>query len=313
MHHHPILTLKTPLRRNHEPTRPINPAWLRLAAVLPLAWNRALGTWLGWWCRWIPNPLRRIAARNLLLCFPNHSPAERSRLLHRNLAETGKALLELGPFWVWPGQRLLALVRQPVIGEAELAAAVGRQQGVILITPHLGAWELAGLYYSSRYPLTILYRPSRIGLDAVSCRGRGRLGGRVVATDASGLRTLLAALHRGEVLGILPDQDIGGIGDGEGLFAPFFGIAAGTMTLVSRLALKHRVPVFLTWMERLSRSQGYVLHVRALPEVTDAESLEASVAAMNRGIEAAVCSVPEQYLWVYRRFKTRPPGTPKLY
>ena len=288
-------------------------AGLRLAAALPLSWSHTLGALLGWLWWWMPNPLRRIAERNLALCFPDQSLVERNRLLRRNLMETGKGLLELGPFWLWPGQRLLRLIQGSVIGEEELVAAVNRQQGVILITPHLGPWELAGLYYSSRYPLTILYRPSRMGLDEIARQGRGRLGGQVVATDAGGLRALLAALRRGEALGILPDQDIGGIGDGEGLFAPFFGIAAGTMTLVSRLALKHRTPVFLTWAERLPRSQGYVLRLRALPEVTGAESLEASVAAMNQGIEAAVRSLPTQYLWTYKRFKTRPPGEPNLY
>ena len=286
---------------------------LRLTAALPLSWSHRLGALLGWLLWWIPNPLRRIAERNLALCFPEQPVAERNPLLRRNLLETGKGLLELGPLWLWPGQRVLRLIQEPVIGEEELAAAVNRKQGVILITPHLGAWELAGLYYSSRYPLTILYRPSRIGLDAISRRGRGRLGGRVVATDAGGLRALLIALRRGEVLGILPDQDTGGVGDGEGLFAPFFCIAAGTMTLVSRLVLKNRTPVFLTWAERLPRGQGYALHLRALPEVTAAASLQASVAALNQGVEAAVRTLPEQYLWAYKRFKTRPPGEPKLY
>ena len=286
---------------------------LRLTAALPLSWSHRLGALLGGLLWWIPNPLRRIAERNLALCFPEQPVAERNPLLRRNLLETSKGLLELGPLWLWPGQRVLRLIQEPVIGEEELAAAVNRKQGVILITPHLGAWELAGLYYSSRYPLTILYRPSRIGLDAISRRGRGRLGGRVVATDAGGLRALLIALRRGEVLGILPDQDTGGVGDGEGLFAPFFGIAAGTMTLVSRLVLKNRTPVFLTWAERLPRGQGYALHLRALPEVTAAASLQASVVALNQGVEAAVRTLPEQYLWAYKRFKTRPPGEPKLY
>jgi KDO2-lipid IV(A) lauroyltransferase len=288
-------------------------ALLRLTAALPLSWSHALGAFLGRLLCWIPNPLRRIAERNLALCFPEQPTAERNQLLRRNLRETGKGLLELGPLWLWPGERVLRLIQRPVAGEETLAAAVNRKQGVILVTPHLGAWELAGLYYSSRYPLTILYRPSRMGLDEISCRGRGRLGGQVVATDAGGLRTLLTALRRGEVLGILPDQDIGGVGDGGRLFAPFFGIATGTMTLVSRLALRNRVPVFLTWAERLPRSQGYTLHLQALPEVTMAASLEESVAAMNQGIETAVRSLPAQYLWVYKRFKTQPPGAPKLY
>ncbi len=288
-------------------------ALLRLTAALPLAWSHWLGALLGGLLWRIPNPLRRIAERNLALCFPEQPVAERNLLLRRNLMETGKGLLELGPLWLWPGQRVLRLIQEPVVGEEELVAAVNRKRGVILITPHLGAWELAGLYYSSRYPLIILYRPSRMGLDAITRQGRGRLGGQVVATDAGGLRALLIALRRGEVLGILPDQDIGGVGDGEGLFAPFFGIAAGTMTLVSRLALKNRTPVFLTWAERLPRGQGYALHLRALPEVTAAASLQASVAALNQGVEAAVRTLPEQYLWVYKRFKTRPPGEPKLY
>jgi KDO2-lipid IV(A) lauroyltransferase len=287
---------------------------LRLAAVLPLPVAHAIGAVLGWLLWRIPSAPRRIAERNLTLCFPELVPVERGRLLRRNLMETGKGLLELGPLWLWRGERVLALVRGPVAGEAELTAAANRKQGAILITPHLGAWEMAGLYYSSRHPLTILYRPSRLGLDAITRRGRGRLGGRVVATDAGGLRALLAALRKGEVLGILPDQDAGGRGgEGDGVFAPFFGMAAGTMTLVSRLALKTGAPVFLTWAERLPRGRGYALHLRTLPEVTAAVCLEASVAAMNRGVEAAVRSLPAQYLWVYKRFKTRPPGEPKLY
>lgn len=285
---------------------------LRLTAILPLAWSHRLGGWLGELLWRMPNSLRCIAERNLALCFPEQSAPERSQQLRRNLQETAKGLLELGPLWLWPGERVLRLVQQAA-DEQELAAAANHKQGVILLTPHLGAWELAGLYYSSRYPLTILYRPSRVGLDEISRRGRGRLGGQVVATDAGGLRALLVALRRGEVLGILPDQDTGGMGDGEGLFAPFFGIAAGTMTLVSRLALKHRAPVFLTWAERLPHGQGYALHLQALPDVTTAASLEASVAALNQGVEAAVRALPEQYLWAYKRFKTRPPGEPKLY
>lgn len=288
-------------------------ALLRLTATLPLTWNHRLGGWLGELLSRMPNPLRRIAERNLALCFPEQSAPERNQRLRRNLQETAKGLLELGPLWLWPGERVLRLVHQQPADEQGLAAAANHKQGVILLTPHLGAWELAGLYYSSRYPLTILYRPSRVGLDEISRRGRGRLGGQVVATDAGGLRALLAALRRGEVLGILPDQDTGGMGDGEGLFAPFFGIAAGTMTLVSRLALKHRAPVFLTWAERLPCGQGYALHLQALPDVTAAASLQASVEALNQGVEAAARALPEQYLWAYKRFKSRPPGEPKLY
>lgn len=283
---------------------------LRLTSLLPLPLTHAIGVWVGGLLWWIPNDLRRIASRNLVLTFPEMPVADRERLLHRNLWETGKLLLELGPLWLWRGERVLALVRGAVAGEEALTDTVRRRRGAILLTPHLGAWEMAGLYYSSRHPLTILYRPSRLGLDELSVRGRGRLGGKVVATDARGVRSLLTALRNGEILGILPDQDPG---DEGGVFAPFFGISASTMTLVSRLTQNTGAPVFLTWAERLPRGRGFALHLRALPEVTAAGSLEESAAALNRGVEAAVRSLPAQYLWAYKRFKTRPPGEPKLY
>ena len=284
---------------------------LRLIAGLSLPRIHGLGAFLGGLLWRIPNAVRSLAAFNLNLCFPELMPAERDRLLRQTLIETGKGFLELGPLWLWPGERVLGLVQGSVAGEGELAAAVDRRQGAILLTPHLGAWEMAGLYYSSRYPLTILYRPSRVGMDQLSRQGRSRVGGRVVATDSAGIRALLAGLRRGEVLGILPDQDPGE--EGGGVFAPWFGIAASTMTLVPRLALKTGAPVFLTWAERLPQGQGYSLHLRPLPEVTAAASLEDSAAALNRGVEAAVRSLPTQYLWSYKRFKTRPPGQPKLY
>ena len=283
---------------------------LRLTSLLPLPLTHAIGILIGSLLWWIPNDLRRIASRNLALTFPEMPVADRERLLRRNLWETGKLLLELGPLWLWRGERVLALVRGAVAGEEALTDTVRRRRGAILLTPHLGAWEMAGLYYSSRHPLTILYRPSRLGLDELSVRGRGRLGGKVVATDARGVRSLLTALRDGEILGILPDQDPG---DEGGVFAPFFGISASTMTLVSRLTRNTGAPVFLTWAERLPRGRGFALHLRALPEVTAAGSLEESAAALNRGVEAAVRSLPAQYLWAYKRFKTRPPGEPKLY
>ncbi|HPF59394.1 MAG TPA: lysophospholipid acyltransferase family protein [Candidatus Competibacteraceae bacterium] len=291
---------------------------LRLIAALPLSWVHRLGAFSGWLLWRIPsNRSRQTAERNLALCFPERSDTERNRLLRQSLMEAGKGFLELGPLWFWHSARVLELIRESAASEAALAAAVDRKQGVMLITPHLGSWEMAGLYYSSRYPLTILYRPSRLAeFDVLSRQGRGRMGGQAVATGTQGLRALLKALQQGKVLGILPDQDIGS-DDGEvvtgRVFAPFFGIAASTMTLVSRLAQKTGAEVFLTWAERLPHGQGYALHLRALPEVTEAATLEESVVALNQGIEAAVRTLPGQYLWAYRRFRTRPPGESRIY
>lgn len=271
-------------------------------ACLPLPVVHAIGVMIGWLLCWLPNSPRRIAESNLLRCLPEWNSAERHRLLQQNMRETGKTMLELGPLWLWQGQRVLQLIRS-VSGEGAWQSALAQGRGGIAITPHLGAWEVAGLYVASRYPITILYRPSRLGIDELIRNGRERLGGQAVPTDASGVRALYRALQAGEVLGILPDQDPG---REAGLFAPFFGQQALTMVLLSRLAMKYRCPVFLVVAERLSRGQGYALRFDALPSVVGEGPLEASVTAVNAAVEQSVRRIPEQYLWAYKRFKTRP-------
>jgi len=284
-------------------------ALLRLTACLSLSTVHRLGSLTGWLLWLVPNHPRRIAATNLALCFPNWQRSDRQRLLRRNLMETSKAVLELGPLWLWNGCRLLNLI-QAVEGEERWHAAVAQGRGGIAITPHLGAWEIAGLYLSYRYPMTTLYRPSRLGIDAVIRTGRERLGARTVPTNGRGVRALLQSLRAGEVLGILPDQDPGREG---GLFAPFFGRPANTMILLSRLAMKSGAPVFLLHAERLPQGQGYRLHFNELPRIIGQGPLETSVAAVNAAVESVVRCQPEQYLWAYKRFKTPPPGHIKVY
>jgi KDO2-lipid IV(A) lauroyltransferase len=268
-----------------------------------------MGVLLGYLLWLIPNSTRRIAHINLCLCFPDWSTAARRRLLRKSLVETSKGLLELGPIWYWDRKRLEGFVKEAEDHEV-LSAALTQGQGAILITPHLGSWELAGLYYSGQYPMTILYRFNRLGLDPLICAGRGRFGARLVTTDRRGVRSLFQALNENTLLGVLPDQDPG---RDKGLFTPFFGLSANTMTLVARLAIRTGAPVFLTYAERLSRGKGFKIHLQPLPKIIAETSLENAVAAMNVAIEQAVWRLPEQYLWGYKRFKTRPPGMPKVY
>ena len=282
---------------------------LRFLACLPLPVLHGFAVLPGWLAWLIPNGRRRVAAANLAACLPDWGPTARSQLLRRNLVETGKTFLELGPLWRWNGRRVLDLILT-VEGEEDWRAALAQGRGLIGITPHLGSWEIAGLYISSRYPTTILYRPSRLDIDPVISAARGRLGARMTATDAAGVRTLFRALKAGEVVCILPDQDPG---KEAGVFAPFFGQPASTMVLVSRLAMKHRCPVYLGYAERLPRGRGYRFRLEPLPAVVSEGPLEASVAAVNAAVEKAVRRLPEQYLWTYKRFKTRPPGAPALY
>lgn len=282
---------------------------LYLSARLPLPTVHGLGALLGQLLWLFPTRTRRIAAINLALCFPQRNREARNWLLRQSLAETGKALLEIGSLWHWDPQYLFKKVEQSQ-NEKVLQQALAQGRGAILITPHLGSWELAGLYFSYRYSMTILYRPSRLGLDPLIRTGRGRLGARLVTTDRAGVRALVQTLRDNGVLGILPDQDPG---RNNGVFAPFFGTPANTMTLVARLAIKTGTPVFLTYAERLRRGQGYRVHLWPLPKAMGREPLEQALAVMNGVIEQAVRQLPEQYLWGYKRFKTRPTGVPKLY
>lgn len=282
---------------------------LRLMACLPLPVVHGLAVLIGWLFWLIPNNQRRIAAINLALCFPDWDIPRRNRLLRKSLLETCKTLLELGPLWLWQGKRILSLVRE-VRGEEALRVALQQGRGAILITPHLGSWEIGGLYTSSRFSMATMYRPSRLGIDEIICRGRERLGAQLVPATARGVRTLAEALRAGKLVAILPDQDPG---RESGLFVPFFGRPTNTMTLVSRLAIKSRAPAFLGYGERLSWGRGYRVCYEPLPAAVSEGPLESSVAALNTAVERVVRRLPEQYLWVYKRFKTRPPGEPRLY
>lgn len=284
---------------------------LRGCAALPLSLLHAGGVVIGVLLWLLPNNQRRIAAINLRVCLPELGAAARRRLLRRSLIETSKTILELGPLLLWNGERALRLV-QKVTNEAAWDSALAEGRGAIAITPHLGAWEMAGLYLSSHGPLTTLYRPSRLGaaLDRLISAGRGRLGARLVPTTGRGVRQLLEALNNGTALGILPDQDPGPEG---GIYVPFFGQPANTMVLLSRLAGKRHTPVFLLYAERLSRGRGYRLHYERLPDAVCQPDLASATAALNAAIEQAIRRRPEQYLWSYKRFKRRPPGWTPLY
>ncbi|MFN2309860.1 MAG: lysophospholipid acyltransferase family protein [Gammaproteobacteria bacterium] len=284
-------------------------ALLRLFAALPLRWNRRLGAALGRLMVWVPNRQRRHSAINLRLCLPALSEAERRRLLRDSLIETGKTVLEAGPIWLWPADRLRGL-----LGEAEGAEAVDAAlkagRGLIMATPHLGCWEMAGQYCAARWGITSLYRPPRLAaLDGLIRQGRERLGARLVPTDARGVRQLYETLARGGMIGILPDQDPGR----GGVFAPFFGIPANSMVLIGRLAHKTGAPVFFCFSERLPGADGYRMHFFPAPADIAAADPVLAASAMNQGIETCVRACPSQYQWSYRRFRNRPPGQAPIY
>ncbi len=283
---------------------------LRLFAGLPLRVVHAMGAIIGTWFVFVPNKLRAITRINIALCFPAMGERERVRLMHRSLIETGKTLAEVGALWFWPRDKMLGLVTQ-ISGEHLVKEALAQGTGMILAVPHLGAWEVVGLYCSAHYPITSLYRPPRMSaLDDMMRTARQRLGATLVPTDARGIRALYRALEKGEMVGILPDQEPGA---GAGVFAPFFGVPAYTMVLVSRLALKTKAPVIFAYAERLPLGSGYHLHFVGAPHTLHEGSVEDSTRGVNAMSEECVRTLPDQYQWSYKRFRSRPVGEKRVY
>ncbi len=282
---------------------------MRAFAAVPLPAAHAIGTALGRMIDLFPNRTREVTRRNIELCLPELSPDERHRLARRSLVETGKTLAETPRTWCSEPEEILTWVKG-VSGETAVKQALSEGRGVIVAGPHLGAWEMIGLYLGAHYPITSLYRPPQSpALEKLMTAGRERTGASLVPTDAKGVRSLFKRLARGEMVGILPDQDPG---YKAGVFAPFFGVPAVTMTLLSKLAVKSRALVVVGFAERLPQG-GYHIHLIPVEDAIYDPDLSASAAALNQAVEKAIRRRPEQYQWSYKRFRRRPRGEPGLY
>ncbi|MDR9498356.1 MAG: lysophospholipid acyltransferase family protein [Hydrogenovibrio sp.] len=283
---------------------------LRTLSWLPLRANHALGTALGWALWWLPNPVKRVSRINIDTAFPDKDVEQRRALLKQSLMELGKTATELGPIWFWPVDKVLARV-QRVEGGAHLQAAFAQGRGVMMLSPHIGAWEVAGLYMAQYHPMTTLYRPPNLpALEPFMLTVRQRTGARLLPTDVKGVRGLRQALGRNELVGILPDQDPGKRGS---VHAPFFGHPARTMLLVSKLASKTDCAAVTILAERLPKGQGYVLNVQPVETpIASAESQEAAT-ALNQTVETLVRQFPAQYQWSYKRYKHPPSGVRNPY
>lgn len=270
---------------------------VRLLALLPLPIVQGLG-WLLGWSQYLLSPAMASALRNNLrssgIC---DGPDHLRRTLRKNIAESGKAVLETFAIWQRDHATVLSWVRR-CDGWDAVEAALAEGRGIIFLTPHLGCFEITSLYYGARHPITVLFRPpKKKWLLPLLYSGRERGEVKLAPANAHGVRALMQALRRREAVGILPDQIPR---KGEGEWAPFFGRPAYTMTLASRLAQKTGAAVIMAFGERLPWGRGYRLHLKRLP----AGSID-TVTGLNRAIEEQVRQCPEQYLWSYPRHKVR--------
>jgi Kdo2-lipid IVA lauroyltransferase/acyltransferase len=278
-------------------------AWI---ARLPLPVVHAAGTLLGWGA-WLGSRRYRERMRN-----HGRQAGVAPELLRRSVAEAGRMSAEVPWLWFRPADRPLGdLVRwegPPLVDEA---VAAGR--GLLMITPHMGCFEVAGRTYAERHgatrPITALYRPARQAwLARIQAESRQRPGMQVAPASLAGVRMMLRALKKGDTVGLLPDQVPPA---GQGAWAPYFGRPAYTMTLAARLVRQTGAMPVLVWAERLPRGRGYILHQRPFPQV---ERLHADISdedaatLMNQAMESLVRESPSQYIWAYRRYKKPRPA-----
>lgn len=252
----------------------------------------------------------RVSRVNVKLCFPELSAADRERLRRSCMQHTACVLLECGRIWTRPTSVSLGWIRE-VVGLEHLEAARAGGRGVIVAAPHLGNWELFGRFLATLGPMSLVYRPPQWApAESLLIRGRGGDAVEQLVAQPGSVRGMLRALKTGRLLGLLPDQQPK---VGEGSFAPFFGIDALTMTLLSRLAARAGVDVVFGFAERLPRGAGFRVHFLPAPVGIDAQDERTALTALNAGVEACVRLCPDQYQWTYKRFSRRPEGEPIPY
>ncbi len=264
---------------------------VRAIAACPLGVLQLAGAALGW-VPFIASPRYRSRLRdNLAQAGYRHFGAVAAAV-----QGIGTGALEIAWIWLRPTTQVLGRIVE-VRGEALVEAARARGAGILYLTPHLGCFELAGLYLGSVHPITVMYRAPRLAwLEPLMQAGRVRAQVRTCTADRAGVRVLMKALRAGEAIGVLPDQ-VPQAGGGE--WADFFGRAAYTSHLATRLATLANVQVVMAVCERLPAARGYRLHFTAL----DLPTGEGAARALNQAIEAAIRQYPGQYLWSYNRYK----------
>lgn len=277
-------------------------------AALPFHWQLRVGRLIGRWAGKIMRRRRRIAAINLSLCFPELSPAQRADLLEEHFAALGIGLFETAMAWWAPDQQLYGLAR--VEGIEHLEQAMARGKGVILLTGHFTSLELGARFITWHQSFHAMYRSHKNLLYETVMRREREHRSRLAPLPHEDLRGLLRAFKRGRAVWYAPDQNHG---IRNSVFVPFFGVMTCTITATSRLAALSGAAVVPYFPRRLAGTAGYEVTVLPALEHFPSDDLAADTQRINQLLEDYIRQAPEQYLWVHRRFKTQPPGSPNPY
>ncbi len=281
---------------------------LRGASFLPLPVLWLLGGALGQTLYYLHGKRRRIVSVNIEKCFPHWPEKTRRRLASRHFRALGQGLFDTTLAWWASEKRLKRLVS--FIGREHYDQALARGDNIILLVSHFVAVELGGIYLSRERPMIDMYKRAKNRLfDAVFYRARTRFGGRLVE-QGEGLKPVITAIRQGVVFYYLPDQDPG---RRNTVFVPFFGVPAATLTALGRLAGLTESVVIPCFTRQRPHGEGYEIIFKPPLAGFPSEDLIQDAARMNQEIEKGVLEMPEQYFWVHKRFKTRPPGERGFY
>lgn len=273
---------------------------------LPLPALAALGRLFGRLLYRFGHERRHVALTNLGLCFPEMTEDQKSALARRHFAAFGRSFLERGLLWWAPAERIRRLVK--IEGLERLPA----DRPVILLVPHFVGLDMGWTRLTLERDMVSIYANQKnLLFNAALYRGRLRFGASELLSRQEGTRRAIKAMKAGRPFYYLPDMDYG---ERDTIFVPFFGVPAATITGLSRLARMTGAAV-VPVVTRMTQDNdcGYVVEVGAPWEDYPGESIEADTRRMNAFIEAEVLKMPEQYFWLHKRFKTRPPGEKKPY
>ena len=282
---------------------------IRLVSFLPLSAAHALGKFIGL-SLWHSNSgVAKVATINLGLCFPDHEPQQIEQRSKKSLIALGKTYAEMGMSWMWPIPKVNKLITQ-VEGMEHLQQALKDENGIILIAPHLGNWEVLNHFFRQHLFMTVMYKPAKIpALDNFIFSTRKRVDVGLVPADRSGVESLYSLLDDKGVVAVLPDQEPS---LKSGVFAPFFGQPALTGKLIGELANNSTAFLLCCYAKRLDDGNYAVVLKPANEEIRNEDSV-VSATALNQSIEDCILDCPEQYQWNYKRFRIQPEGRSSFY
>ena len=278
-----------------------------LVHKLPFWWIAKLGRGVGWVGYWLVVPRRTVVDINLRLCFPALSDAERKALNKRHFSALGRALVERGILWYAPQERIERFVHFEDVHHFEAVHG----QPMVILAPHFVGLDMGGTLVAIKWKAASMYgKQKNPHLDAAMRRGRERFGDPILISRQDGIRSIVRTIRDGFPFYYLPDADLG---PKESIFVPFFGVQTATVPALSRLAQVGRARVVPIITRQLPDGQGYAARFYPAWENFPTGDVDADTRRMNAFIEERVREIPEQYYWVHKRFKTRPPGETNVY